>query len=290
MSYVGKILVIVQVVLSLLFMAFAGGVYSMHQNWRAKYNDSQASLNRVQSELQQAQAEALEAKREFEARIAEEQAKAQAAQAEVTGMQASLADLTQQNALLKTQRATQTGLAEANAKEAAFRQEEAEKQRVENQKLQAKVNELAAENRELKDQIFTKDVAFKNLNNVYESSLVQLNYLKQVVSKHGMETDPEVVAKMNSPAPPVEGLVTHIRKNRANRVQFVEISIGSDDGLNKGNELDVIRVFGAENRSDWLGRVKIVDLGPDWAVGEVILPSKNGIIQEGDNVTTKLGI
>jgi hypothetical protein len=70
-------------------------------------------------------------------------------------------------------------------------------------------------------------------------------------------------------------------------VQFVELSIGSDDGLLKGNELDVVRISG-NDRSDWLGKVRVVDVGPDWAVAEIILPAKNGIIQEGDNVTTKL--
>jgi len=290
MSYVGKILVIVQVVLSLLFMTFAGGVFAVHQNWRKKYEDSQKVLVDTEKNFKLAQEEAVNAKREFETRLSEESQKAQKLQADVTGLQATVTDLTQQNALLKTQRATQTGLAEAKANEARFRQEESEKLRIENGKLQAKVNELAGESRELKDQIFTMDVAYKTLNGLYESSLSQMAYLKEVVSKHGMETDPEVVAKMKAPAPPVEGLVTHLRKSKSNRVQFVEISIGSDDGLVKGNELDVVRVFDKEKRSEWLGRIRVADLGPDWAVGEVILPSKNGIIQEGDNVTTKLGL
>ena len=34
MSFVGKILVVVQLVLSVLFMAFAGAVQSAHVNWR----------------------------------------------------------------------------------------------------------------------------------------------------------------------------------------------------------------------------------------------------------------
>lgn len=290
MSYVGKILVIVQVVLSLLFMTFAGGVYAVHQNWRQKYEESQKALAASDKTLKDAQEAAVNDRREFETKLSEETQKALKFQSDATGLAATVADLTQQNALLKTQRSTQTGLAEANANEARFRQEEAEKQRVENTKLQTKVNDLSAENRELKDQIFTKDLAYKTLNTAYESGLGQLSYLKQLVSKQGLETDPEVVAKMNAPAPPVEGLVTHLRKNKANRVQFVEISIGSDDGLVKGNELDVIRTFGKEARSEWLGRIRVADLGPDWAVGEVILPSKNGIIQEGDNVTTKLGL
>jgi len=290
MSYVGKILVIVQVVLSLLFMTFAGGVYAVHQNWKKKFDASQEQLAIVKKNLETLQEEALNANREFETKLADATAQAEKAQADNIGLIAKVADLTQKNALLTTQRATQTGLAEAKGVEARFRQEEAEKQRIENGKLQAKINELAAENRELNDQIFSKDVAYKTLNSAYERGLSQLAYLTEVVTKHGLETDPEVVQRMKSPPPPVEGLVIHLRKNKAGRVQYVEISIGSDDGLVKGNELDVVRTFGSEDRSEWLGRIRVADLGPDWAVAEVILPSKNGIIQEGDNVTTKLGI
>jgi len=290
MSYVGKILVIVQVVLSLLFMTFAGGVYAVHQNWKKKFDDSQKQLAVVTKNLETSQAEATSAKREFEAKLGEETERAEKALGENVSLEAKVAGLTQQNALLATQRATQTGLAEAKGEEARFRQEEAEKQRIENGKLQTKINELAAENRELRDQNFSKDVAYKTLNGAYERGLSQLAYLTEVVTKHGLETNPEVVQRMKSPPPPVEGLVTHLQKNKAGRVQYVEISIGSDDGLVKGNELDVVRTFGSEIRSEWLGRIRVADLGPDWAVGEVILPSKNGIIQEGDNVTTKLGI
>jgi len=290
MSYVGKILVIVQVVLSLLFMTFAGGVFAVHQNWKNKYEASQKTVATTEKDLKQAREDAVNAQREFETKLSEQSQNAQKFQAEAVGLKATVEDLKKQNALLQTQRATQTGLAESKANEARFRQEEAEKQRIENEKLQTRINELSAESRELKDQIFTKDVAYKTLNSAYEKGLSQLAYLKEIVSKHGLETNPEVVEKMKAPAPPVEGLVTHLRKNKANRVQFVEISIGSDDGLVKGNELDVVRVYDKENKSEWLGRIRVADLGPDWAVGEVILPSKNGIIQEGDNVTTKLGL
>lgn len=289
MSYVGKILVIVQVVLSLLFMAFAGAVFAIHQNWRSEHEKAQQALQTTQASLQTSQEELINAKREFESRLAEETQRANEFQAKNTGLVAQLAALKTKNDTLEQQRATQTGLAEAKANEARFRQEEAERQRVENAKLQAKLDETAAENRQLRDELFTLEGRFNELNDLYVSGLEQVAYLKKVVSNAGLETDPEVVNRQMSPPPPVEGLVTKTQANRANRVQFVEMSIGSDDGLVKGNELDVVRIH-SSSQADWLGRVRVVDLGPDWAVGEVVLPAKNGIIQEGDNVTTKLGL
>jgi len=289
MSYVGKVLVVVQVVMSLLFMTFAGAVYAVHQNWRTKYEATQASLEQTQKDLSFAQAEASRAKTELQNKFEAEQQRANDFAAKNATLEGKVQTLTQEVAQLTTQRATQTGLAEAKAAEARFRFEEAEKQRIENSKLQSRMDELAAENRQLKDDLFTKNESFRHLNELYETGLAQLSYLKEVVTKNGLETDPGKVAAMKAPPPPVEGLVTRVKENRAGRVQFVEISIGSDDGLRKGNELDVVRVYGTDS-SEWLGRVKVVDLGPDWSVAEVMLPSKNGIIGEGDNVTTKLNL
>ena len=45
MTFVGKILVVVQLVLSLLFMTFAGAVFSVEQNWKTARDDVQQELS-----------------------------------------------------------------------------------------------------------------------------------------------------------------------------------------------------------------------------------------------------
>ncbi|WP_437192796.1 hypothetical protein [Planctomicrobium sp. SH527] len=289
MSYVGKILVVVQVALSLLFMTFAGAVFTVHQNWQVKYKQSQEQLKKSQGEVSIAREELTNARRDFESKFAEESQRANGFSAKNTTLTAQVTEMKTQVDQLQQQRATQTGLAEAKATEAKFRQEESDKQRVENRKLQTKLDESAAEIRDLRDKLFTQEESYRQLNKTYENGLAQLAFLKRVVSNAGLETDPEVVAKSMAPPPPVDGIVKSLRKNRANRVQFVELSIGSDDGLVKGNELDVVRITD-KDKSEWLGRVRLVELGANWAVGEVITASKNGIIQEGDNVTSKLNL
>ena len=62
-------------------------------------------------------------------------------------------------------------------------------------------------------------------------------------------------------------------------------SIGSDDGLQNGHELDVYR--GAK----YLGRVRIVETRPDRAVASVLKEFKEvaqDFIRKGDRVATKL--
>ena len=50
MTFVGKVLVIVQVVLSLCFMAFAGAVYTVQQNWKTAYERKVEELKRRNEE------------------------------------------------------------------------------------------------------------------------------------------------------------------------------------------------------------------------------------------------
>jgi hypothetical protein len=64
---------------------------------------------------------------------------------------------------------------------------------------------------------------------------------------------------------------------------LVEISIGSDDGLRVGHQLDIIR------GSNYLGRITIRQLEPNRAVGEIDPNLQRGNVQKGDRVTTNLG-
>ncbi|WP_437201463.1 hypothetical protein [Planctomicrobium sp. SH664] len=287
MSYVGKILVVLQLVLSVLFMAFAGAVFSLHSNWKTKYETLAQQHQSTEDTLRNVQGELATAKREFDSQLAQQSQLATEFQAKNVSLERSVADLRAKNDIFEQQREAESGLAQSKSNEARFRQEESEKLRNENSKLQASLDVLAAEVRELKDQIFNKDETTNELNKRYTASLTKMAYLERIVAANKLETDPEVVAKMQADPPTVEGKVLHVRKSRTNRVQFVEISIGSDDGLVKGHELDVYRII-SPTEADFLGRVKIVDIFPDTAVAEVVLPSKNGIIQEGDNVKTSL--
>lgn len=289
MSYVGKILVVVQVVLSLLFMAFAGAVFSMHQNWQSKYNAEKESTARLQSNVQEVQQQLELARQEHATQFSEEKARANRLQAENLTLDAEVKRLTVEVEKKEAQREEQTGLAESKGLEAKFRQQEAEKQQIENDKLRAALDVESATVRDLQDQVFTQEVTLEELRARFNANLEKLAYLERVVAANNLETDPDIVAKMKLPPPPVEGLVIEVSKNRANRVEFVQLSIGSDDGLLLNHELDVIRLNPEESSSDWLGRVRVVDVQPDTAVARVVLPAKNGIIQKADTVTSKLG-
>ena len=57
MTFVGKVLVIVQVVLSLCFMAFAGAVYTVQQDWKTAYEQKVTEIEGKNTELSQKEEE-----------------------------------------------------------------------------------------------------------------------------------------------------------------------------------------------------------------------------------------
>ena len=76
--------------------------------------------------------------------------------------------------------------------------------------------------------------------------------------------------------PKLDGLVLDVRKN------FMEISLGSDDGLKVGHKLEVF-----QDRT-YKGRIVVRRTDPDRAVAEIIPELRKGEIQKGDKVRTKV--
>ncbi len=288
MSFVGKILVVVQLVLSVLFMALAGAVFSVHTNWKTKHDTQVAIVKGAEKSVADKQAELDSVKQTTQKSIDDNKAELGRLSEQVLNQTTELEALKKKNNEDQQELQTQTALAETKAKEADYRIKEAEEQRTANRALQIALDELAAKSRQLEDDKFGLQVEFDNLKDLYSNALVKMAYGDKQLRLLGVETDPRKAAKAAEPAPPVDGLVSVVKSDRTNRPKYVELSIGSDDGLLKGHVLDVMRSGVDGKDPQYLGKVRIISIDPDSAVGEVIESAKNGIIEVGDNVTTKL--
>lgn len=288
MSFVGKILVVVQLVLSVLFMALAGAVFSVHTNWKTKHEAVVKLLTVEKDNVSAAQGELVIARQASQKIVDDNKGQMGALTAQVQNQTIELDALKKKNNEDQQELQTQTALAQTNAKEAAFRKQEAEEQRAANRSLQVSLDETAANLRQIEDEKFGLQIELDNLKDQYNAGLEQLAYYKKLVAEHGLELDVRMAEKRNAPPPPVDGLVVVVKKDRTNRPKYLEISIGSDDGLLTGHVLDVMRT-GVDGKSpQYLGKVRVIRIEPDWAVCEVVESAKNGIIEKGDNVTTKL--
>ena len=102
-----------------------------------------------------------------------------------------------------------------------------------------------------------------------------------LLTKNGLSTDISQIKGLESP-PPVTGEVKRI--DPTNR--YMEITIGSDDGLVVGHELYLYRI---SPRPEYLGKVTIIAVDPDQAVAKVVGKTYMGKkIKEGDIVSSTI--
>ncbi len=86
---------------------------------------------------------------------------------------------------------------------------------------------------------------------------------------------------MKENPPQVEGVVLKVDPEG----KFVEISIGSDDGLRKEHRMHVYRT---KPQGKFVGTIEIVEVDADQAVGRILPEFRQGTIQKGDLVAARI--
>jgi len=283
MTFLGKMLVVLQVVLTILFMAFAGGVYSFHQSWRARHDAVQQQLSDTRNELTNVESEFSNEQTRLEAALQTSEDRVTDVEAQNTRLTDDLTTANENIEQLTTERNQISAAMEIAVKEAEERREEAIKQREENRLLHEKQEELAAIVGQLGDELADVNRSSDEMVEKQTELLERLAFLNLIIRKNDIETDPKAYAGIQEPPPSVEGVVWAAKSStRRGIIDFIEISLGSDDGIAVGHSLFVSRP------GKYLGKIKIVSISSDRAVGTVIRRTKNGIIERGDNVTAKL--
>lgn len=286
MTFVGKLLVIIQLVLSICFMVLAGAVFTRHMTWMQKANDLQVTVDNGIADYNKLEAEKNKIIKDLEAVVAQVKNDATDAKAELRLAQNEIEN---QKILIDTQKTelnTQQALATISGDEAKIRREEALSGRRINEQLNTALNNQNQWVRQLEDELFNREVGAKSLEEKYNTLLPQLATLRKVLVANQLDPDPNKYARKLAPPPLVMGRVLDTKQSgRGTSRQLIEVSIGSDDGLTEGNMLYVYRV-GEQNK--YLGQIKLELVTPDRAVGVVVGPEKNGVIEREDYVTTKL--
>ncbi|MDA0809702.1 MAG: hypothetical protein O2983_00410 [Planctomycetota bacterium] len=286
MTFVGKLLVIIQLVLSICFMVLAGAVFTRHMTWMQKANDLQVTVDNGIADYNKLEAEKNKIIKDLEAVVAQVKNDATDAKAELRLAQNEIEN---QKILIDTQKTelnTQQALATISGDEAKIRREEALSGRRINEQLNTALNNQNQRVRQLEDELFNREVGAKSLEEKYNTLLPQLATLRKVLVANQLDPDPNKYARKLAPPPLVMGRVLDTKQSgRGTSRQLIEVSIGSDDGLTEGNMLYVYRV-GEQNK--YLGQIKLELVTPDRAVGVVVGPEKNGVIEREDYVTTKL--
>jgi hypothetical protein len=285
MSTVGKVLVVAQIAFSILLMAFAAGVSSVQTNWKQREQTAKTELKKTSDKLNDAQQQVqkvrtAQAASEKTLKDAADKARGEA-DATVGRNKQLQAQLTQARTELENMRAE----AEIAGQEARARRDEAVSMREVNAQLHQSRDELISRNRQEADKIVNLEQSAKTMVEKHNQLLNKFAILEKFIRIKGFDSDPKELAGSAEPPPVVEGVVLKTKKGGRNGSELVEIGIGSDVGLAKGHKLFVYR---ADGKGKYLATIRLDMVEYRTAVGVVIESSKNGEIQEGDNVTTKL--
>ena len=276
MNLLGRLLIVLILIGSIIFMSFAVVLYATHTNWKEQANTLEQKLKTKTDEYNELQksketmetALRLEIKRQTDRGVALTE-KVRQLTDDNTQAQKNITELNVQ--LAERIKTAELSLNELNA--LRTRLDGISKALFDSQ------NEWVDMSTQLTKKIDEAHGLALQLA-TYQSVCAQLaeDYKKavEVLRKHGLSPDPELYA--SRPPAGIHGTVTEVRPRG-----IVELSIGSDSGLVKGHQLDVVRNRGGS--SSYIGKVEITETAPDRAVARFMPEFSRGIVQRDDEVT-----
>jgi len=279
MNAVGKILVMLNLVMSLVFMSFAILVYSTHKNWEVVVKGPTAELpqglkgevDKLVVERDKASASILaltaENAREIKARddrLAMLETKSASQQTQLIAAQEEVKKVSEDKS--KTTAAIDALISQNGLKSDEIRQlnERIETQRANLSDMQLKILEL------------TGNVA--GLSTLLAQAREQYQVLLGELQRYKAMADGKQLA--GSTKIKLEGIVSNVTSGSTDGL--VQISLGSDDGVTRGMTFEVYR------EAKYLGRIEILQTWADAAVGKAIPEFRKGNIEKNDHVTTRL--
>jgi hypothetical protein len=282
MTYVGKILVLLIMAMSLVFLGVSVTAFVTVTNWKQAHANVQNDLKKVQgqlatrdsekkdaeSRLEQTKSELATTTKKYDDQVAAQVAELNTARGEITQLRTTLTD------------------AQANA---ALAVAEAQARTQEMTGLRGQLSASIDSGNKLKIEQTEKNVQILTLQRQLEASERSAKGLRENLAKAlgqirtlGGSIDLTRVPSVADIPSDVEGKVLKIdAKNKT-----MELSIGSDDGVYVGMELYLFRT---EPAAEYLGKVQIKAVDPDQSVAAVLGNTVHGKkIKEGDNVSSTL--
>lgn len=283
MTFVGKILVVMHLLFSVLFMAFAGAVFTAQKNWRADSEAKATQLAKAQADLRDASTQLQDLQNQKAAAEADLNNKITQLSGEATSLKNENQSLDAENKQLLASLDAVRTQSQLSADEAGERVQEAQLQRERNAELRSSRDQQVEQVRTLADEVFGLKLQLQATRDRYEALLRDNATMRSFLASKGLPTDPKQMLVNTQPAEPLVAVVMDIRPGERGASEMVQISAGTDDGLEIGHRLTLFR------DSKYLGQIELTYVTPDLAVGSVIpdLKAKNAVIQKGDNATTK---
>lgn len=284
MNIIGKIFVFAVFVMSLMLMTFAGVIYMSHVNWKDEVEREPKDCLPGQQpgyRYQIAQAEA-------------ERAKLQDA---ITSLQQRVAESEQsrdevvaklQTAIVQKDQELQTLRAEKDKRQAEMEKAVEDVRRLREDLLAADkaVEQLQAHVKAQQEKVDAQVGSSAQLSASLAEAQAQLTIAEERKAQLEKQVaNARILLKQNGltidslpkdRVPTLDGDVIAVAAGS------IQVSLGSDDGLQVGHTLEVYRA------GEYIGRAVVKSVMPDHAVAEIVKAYARGVVQRGDKVTTRL--
>lgn len=276
MNLLGNIFIVLILLMSVLFMGFAVAVYATHQNWYEVVKGGAPNRPGLEKELAQTKAqrdEAETAKAEAQKQFATELGAKQQEVAKLTTENDALRrehdELVNAHAVLVTQARDATAAMQTTQNTLAAMRDELKTLRDDIRTAQTDRDDQFTKYIKLTDDFNQAQGELKRLTDQSFVLSEQIEKYRRVANKMNvnLNTDPSNI--------PVDarGVVLATGKDG-----LIEISLGSDDGMKRGNNLLVYR------GSRYLGKIEVYEAYPDKSVAKVLPQFRKGPIEKNDYV------
>jgi hypothetical protein len=271
-NVLGKIFVFAIFVMSLMLMSFAVAIYSSHIDWQKKAKESKDTLDKLNTEKASLEQEIT--------RLTGNVATSEAARDQVIAkFQQALIEKDKELKTLKDGRDQQLEEMQKKIFDLSKVEDELTQARTQLAKLQAETNdkqqkvvEQIDRAAEIAAQLHEKE-SFLEIANERKAQLEkQVSQARLLLKQNGLSLD--ILPKDRVPT--INGVVMAVADDS------IEVSLGFDDGLQTGHQIEVYR------NDEYLGRAIVKSVKPDRAVAVLVREYSRGIVQRGDKVTTRL--
>ncbi len=288
MTAVGKILVFINLVFSLIVAALVVTVYMAQVRWKAELDKSEANNKVLIASNQAFQDENQRVAAAADAKVAEVNARVKKLEDELNNQVSLVKEKDAQIQQLKTRGNAGEALTTASQVEATRRQSDMEKLRETLNKEQTENARLANETNKQRERAVAAEIQFKATSERADRMEKEMQRLAQDNARLKANVGGSAVARRgagerNPPPENVEGLI----KSYDPASGLMTITIGTDAGVTKGNTLEVFRIASVPSQSKYLGTIRVIEAGHNYAVGQPV-GRMLSTPQAGDRVASRI--
>jgi hypothetical protein len=283
MTLLGKVFMFSVLLLSGIFFSLALAVNASHTKWREAVtapNGYQAQIKKMEATITELKAAIEKASNELAIEQAARRIALASLQTQLSEQQGELekkeSDLLE---LQRTRRLQDDTLSRTSQDLERVTAENSEIKKLIDQTIQdrnsqrAKVIELTDTYNSLQSIFSDAQTQAKELENQNSLLEARANIMRSTLNKAGLNEDLD-----DAPPEGLRGLILKVGRDN-----LVEVSLGRDDGVKVDHEFEVSR------GSSYLGKIRIMKVEDDKAIGIILPAYRRGLIQQGDKIAAKLG-